>query len=193
MDDAFVLVSAFQQPDVIGLPPKQRVQKALSRAGTSITVTSLTDIVAFMAGSITDIPAIQAFCHFAAIGIAFDFSLQITFFVVLMILSAKREETNRYDWLCCVTSKNPSQTAARTRSSTPPTSRSRSPGSSAISLHRGSCPQLARLLLSRSHWACSDRRFTVSLRTRSTFNAIGSSRPVLGSKTRSTSATGSSE
>lgn len=109
MDDAFVLVAAFQQPDVRTLPPKQRVQKALSRAGTSITVTSVTDIVAFLAGSITDIPAIRDFCYFAAIGIAFDFFLQITFFVVLMVFSAQREEKKRYDWLCCVTAKNPSK------------------------------------------------------------------------------------
>ena len=110
-----MLVAAFQQPDVRSLPPKQRVQKAMSRAGTSITVTSVTDIVAFLAGSITDIPAIRDFCFYAAIGIAFDFFLQITFFVVLMVFSAQREEKERYDWLCCVTAKNPSKNCCSVR------------------------------------------------------------------------------
>eukprot|EP00039_Didymoeca_costata_P028229 m.20397 g.20397 ORF g.20397 m.20397 type:complete len:898 (-) comp6840_c0_seq1:73-2766(-) len=102
MDDTFVLVSAFMDPDVRTLEHEERIEKALGRAGASITITSVTDLIAFLAGSNSEIPAIQVFCYYAAIGVTFDFMMQVTFFVSIMIMSAKREENGKYDILCCV-------------------------------------------------------------------------------------------
>ena len=107
MDDTFVLVSAFQHEDISHLSARDRVPTAMARAGTSITVTSLTDVVAFLAGSYTSIPVVRAFCQYAAIGVTMDFFLQITFFTAAMYMSAQREEKDRYDWLCCITSSKP--------------------------------------------------------------------------------------
>lgn len=78
MDDTFVIHAAYMAPDVQGLPAEERAAEALARAGTSITVTSMTDVFAFLAGSYTTIPSIRAFCQFAAIGALFDFILQVS-------------------------------------------------------------------------------------------------------------------
>eukprot|EP00039_Didymoeca_costata_P017940 m.331449 g.331449 ORF g.331449 m.331449 type:complete len:920 (+) comp16731_c0_seq1:118-2877(+) len=102
IDDTFVLVSAFMDPEVRGLDTDKRIEEAMARAGASITITSITDIIAFLAGSNSEIPAIQDFCYYAAVGVTFDFFLQITFFVSIMLMSAKREEKGKYDFLCCV-------------------------------------------------------------------------------------------
>jgi hypothetical protein len=63
MDDTFVLVAAFQHKDIAHLSPRERVPTAMAHAGTSITVTSLTDVVAFLAGSYTSIPVVRSFCQ----------------------------------------------------------------------------------------------------------------------------------
>lgn len=101
MDDTFVIHAAYMDPDVQGLPAEERAAEALARAGTSITVTSMTDVFAFLAGSYTTIPSIRAFCQFAAIGALFDFILQVTSFMAVLVLSSKREAANRRDWVCC--------------------------------------------------------------------------------------------
>lgn len=103
MDDTFVLVSAFMDPDVRNRPTKERIEESLAKAGASITVTSVTDLIAFLAGSNSDVPAIQDFCYYAAIGVTFDFFLQVTLFVAIMIMSARRENKGKYDFLCCIT------------------------------------------------------------------------------------------
>lgn len=61
-----VLVSAFMDPEVRGLDTDKRIEEAMARAGASITITSITDIIAFLAGSNSEIPAIQDFCYYAA-------------------------------------------------------------------------------------------------------------------------------
>lgn len=48
---------------VVKLEPRERVAAAMASAGTSITVTSLTDLIAFLAGSYSSIPVVKAFCQ----------------------------------------------------------------------------------------------------------------------------------
>jgi predicted RND superfamily exporter protein len=107
IDDTFVLVHAWNQASIRKLAQTERVQAALKKAGTSIAVTSVTDLCAFLAGSITDVPAIRSFCLFAAIGVTLDFFLQITAFVGFMVLVERREAKDRLDCVPCVTSKTP--------------------------------------------------------------------------------------
>ncbi|XP_078356273.1 patched-related protein 18-like [Oculina patagonica] len=72
VDDMFVIVQAWSN-----LPLKihetqsisERIGLALKHAGCSITITSLTDFLAFLIGSSTILPALRSFCIFAAIGI----------------------------------------------------------------------------------------------------------------------------
>ena len=50
--------------------------RAMAKAGVSITITSFTDAIAFVLGTTSQLPALSAFCGFAAVGIAADFLLQ---------------------------------------------------------------------------------------------------------------------
>ena len=47
----------------------------------------------------SQLPALSVFCGFAAIGIAADFLLQISFFAGFMALDARREQLRKTD--CC--------------------------------------------------------------------------------------------
>lgn len=47
-------------------------------------------------------PAVRIFSLYAAAAVFFDFLLQVTVFVALMSLDAKRQENNRLDVLCCL-------------------------------------------------------------------------------------------
>ena len=55
-------------------------------AGVAITITSLTDIVAFAIGGTTILPALRFFCLYASIGIAAIYVFQCTFFLACLCL-----------------------------------------------------------------------------------------------------------
>jgi hypothetical protein len=98
VDDAYVIMGEYSRSQG---SPQERVVKALTKAGTSIAVTSVTDMVAFAAGVSSSLPALRDFCIFAAIGIFFDFLFQCTFFVAVLLFRARGTADNRPYWLCC--------------------------------------------------------------------------------------------
>ncbi|CAM9178357.1 unnamed protein product [Choristocarpus tenellus] len=73
-----IIVAAYDHMD-INLPIPERVGKALSRVGLSITYTSLTDFLAFMLGSMISLPAVEYFCFYAGTAILFDYLLQVRY------------------------------------------------------------------------------------------------------------------
>jgi len=99
VDDSYVIMGEFGHAKG---SPEQRVIQAITKAGTSIAVTSVTDMVAFAAGCTSSLPALRDFCIFAAIGIFWDFFYQSTFFIGFLALRARGTADNRPDWLCCV-------------------------------------------------------------------------------------------
>ncbi|KAL7532461.1 hypothetical protein ACHAXR_004644 [Thalassiosira sp. AJA248-18] len=112
VDDAFVIANAFDR-EREGVPREseddeslvKRGARSLARAGASITVTSLTDLVAFAISSTSALPALASFCAFASINIAFLWALAATFFTATMVIDERRQRANRRDMLCCVTRK----------------------------------------------------------------------------------------
>ena len=98
IDDMFVLVAALESESA-SLDPQERMARAMAKAGVSITITSFTDAMAFVLGTASQLPALSTFCGFAAIGIAADFLLQISFFAGFMALDARREALRKTD--CC--------------------------------------------------------------------------------------------
>ena len=101
VDDMFVIINAYDnaayEPD-----PNERMARALRVAGMSITVTSFTDITAFLIGSTTSLPALRNFCFYAAFGIFFDYLYQITFFTACLALDEKRKSRNKADCFFCL-------------------------------------------------------------------------------------------
>ena len=62
----------------------------MKTAGTSITLTSVTDAVAFALGTTTSFPALKYFCIYAAIGIMLDFWFQISLFTACLVWDEQR-------------------------------------------------------------------------------------------------------
>ena len=100
-DDCFVLVNAFERTDRKA-PLPERAAEALKTSGVSVTVTSVTDVVAFGIGSFTSLPALSSFSMYSASAIAFLWFLQITVFLASVVLDERRQMRNRLDCLCCV-------------------------------------------------------------------------------------------
>merc|ERR1712038_279135 len=111
VDDAFVIVNAFNRERNVARKSESnadltaRAGRALARAGASITVTSLTDIVAFGISASSSLPALASFCGYASIGIFFLWFFASTFFSATMVLDERRQRDNRRECLCCLTRK----------------------------------------------------------------------------------------
>eukprot|EP00903_Cladosiphon_okamuranus_P015713 g14505.t1 len=104
VDDAFVIVAAYDHTDP-ALPIEERVALGVKRCGVSITYTSLTNFFAFLLGSQSSLPAVEYFCLYASTAILFDFFLQMTAFVAVLTMDARRQQAGKIDCCCCFTSK----------------------------------------------------------------------------------------
>lgn len=93
-DDALTTGSGRPKRD---LP--HRVGVAMTHAGTAISITSITDVIAFGIGASTVLPALQSFCIYASVGLLSIFLFQCTFFVAWMTLDQRRVESRRN--ACC--------------------------------------------------------------------------------------------
>ncbi|XP_078596441.1 patched domain-containing protein 3-like [Branchiostoma floridae x Branchiostoma japonicum] len=100
VDDMFIMIASWRKTDS-RLAVPERTGHALADAATAITITSLTDCVAFAVGTITVFPAVRIFCIYAAVGVAFDYVYQITFFAAILSLAGRREKAGRH-WLTCL-------------------------------------------------------------------------------------------
>ena len=105
IDSVFVLVAALDEvtenhPELRGdIPTRMRLMMQIG--GPSVTVSALTDISAFLLGSVTSLPAIRWFCWQATLGVLLNYLLQMSAFVALLTLSERRKAANRYEILCC--------------------------------------------------------------------------------------------
>jgi hypothetical protein len=101
IDDMFVIMQCWNclTPTERKLPFPARFGKTMERAGVAITVTSLTDVVAFGVGGVTVLPALRSFCLFAAVGILATYFFQCTFFLAWMAIDQRRIESRRNG--CC--------------------------------------------------------------------------------------------
>ena len=107
VDDAFVMVSEFVRHSTLNpsMELADRVGLAARTGGMSVLVTSLTDALAFLVGASTKLPALSAFCIYAGLGVLMCFLFVFTVFVPLMVLNARRAESNYFDCCCCCRSK----------------------------------------------------------------------------------------
>ena len=64
----------------------ERVGRTMQQAGVAITVTSVTDFIAFGIGATTQLPALRSFCMYAAIGILTIFFFQVISSAVILSL-----------------------------------------------------------------------------------------------------------
>ena len=110
IDDMFIIVDEFDRQSKSNIPIN-RVSFALSKVGATITMTTVTDIIAFIASATSAFPAVRYFCFYAALCIGLEFLLQITFFVAMLSFDSRRIFANRSD--CCPTVHVPDRTCCK--------------------------------------------------------------------------------
>ena len=102
VDDAFVLVCGLDRAvETLACDPEskktskeeacERIAETMATVGPTVTATSLTNIIAFLLGSITAIPALRSFCIYAGICILCDYIMQVTFFLAAMTLFERKQ------------------------------------------------------------------------------------------------------
>ena len=103
VDDSLVVIESHDKELQKGTKPRLRIPNALATAGSSITLTSITDFAAFLSGATTIIPAIRIFCIFAATAVIIDFFMQVTCFVAFLRQDDDRITEGRpaCDCSCC--------------------------------------------------------------------------------------------
>eukprot|EP01047_Picozoa_sp_COSAG01_P105377 COSAG01_NODE_34600_length_545_cov_0.553812_1_plen_171_part_01 len=93
IDDMFVIVRALEMmPEHLTTP--QRMKLAMRDCGGSITVTSVTDCVAFCTGATIRFPAMRAFCVHCAVGIVAVFLLTCTFVCASLAIADRAMKGN---------------------------------------------------------------------------------------------------
>ncbi|XP_062900359.1 patched domain-containing protein 3-like isoform X1 [Mobula hypostoma] len=97
VDDMFVMLSGWQKTKVEDKVEK-RLADTYAEAAVSITITTLTDVLAFYIGILTPFRSVQSFCVYTGTTVLFCFIYNITFFGAVLALNGRREASNRH-WL----------------------------------------------------------------------------------------------
>lgn len=86
VDNLFIITNKFERCLKEASSPDEAVPTMLSAVGTSITLSSLCEFLAFMLGAFTDMPAVRSLCLFAGVAVLMDYLLQITLYVGIMLI-----------------------------------------------------------------------------------------------------------
>ncbi|GLT94522.1 hypothetical protein SLE2022_122590 [Rubroshorea leprosula] len=101
VDNMCILVHAVKRQPM-DLPLEGRISNALVEVGPSITLASLSEVLAFAVGTFIPMPACRVFSMFAALAVLLDFLLQVTAFVSLIVFDFLRAEDKRVDCFPCL-------------------------------------------------------------------------------------------
>jgi Niemann-Pick C1 protein len=103
VDNIYVMVQTYQNDERLpGESVENQISRIVGKVGPSMLLTGTTQSAAFLISAMTPMPGVRAFSLYASLAIILNFLLQITCFVVLLTIDAKREESKRMDILCCV-------------------------------------------------------------------------------------------
>ncbi|KAF4098092.1 hypothetical protein G5714_022100 [Onychostoma macrolepis] len=100
VDDMFIMISCWQKTEV-DKAVEVRLAETYKEAGVSITITTLTDVLAFYIGLLTPFGSVQSFCMYTSTALLFCYIFNITFFGACLALNGRREKGNRH-WLTCM-------------------------------------------------------------------------------------------
>ncbi|KAM8760598.1 NPC1-like intracellular cholesterol transporter 1 [Acanthopagrus schlegelii] len=105
-DNIFIFVLEYQRD--VRRPTETReehIGRVLGNVAPSMLLCSLSESVCFFLGGLSTMPAVKSFALYAALAVLMDFVLQMTAFVALLSLDARRQDNNRCELLCCLTVK----------------------------------------------------------------------------------------
>ncbi|OWK61470.1 Patched domain-containing protein 3 [Lonchura striata] len=103
VDDMFIMIASWEQS--LRKKEKSNVKSLLAEtyteAALSVTITTLTDVLAFFIGTWTAFPSVRSFCLYTGTAFVFCYVYTLTFFGAVLVLNHKREQGNRH-WLTCM-------------------------------------------------------------------------------------------
>nr|XP_054504329.1 patched domain-containing protein 3-like [Agelaius phoeniceus] len=103
VDDMFIMIASWEQS--LRKNEKSCVKSLLAEtyaeAALSVTITTLTDVLAFFIGTWTAFPSVRSFCLYTGTAFVFCYVYTMTFFGAVLVLNHKREQGNRH-WLTCM-------------------------------------------------------------------------------------------
>uniref|UniRef100_A0A8B9R6N4 NPC1 like intracellular cholesterol transporter 1 n=1 Tax=Anas platyrhynchos TaxID=8839 RepID=A0A8B9R6N4_ANAPL len=101
-DNIFIFVQEYQQSQrEPGETREEHIGRVLAQVAPSMLLCSISEVICFLLGSLSSMPAVRTFALTASVAIAFDFLLQMSGFVALLALDARRQEAARFDICCC--------------------------------------------------------------------------------------------
>ncbi|XP_078467452.1 NPC intracellular cholesterol transporter 1 [Lampetra planeri] len=108
VDNIFILVQAYQRDERRAEEKAhEQIGRILGDVAPSMLLTSTSETLAFFLGALSDMPAVRTFSLFAGMAVLIDFLLQVTCFVSLMGLDARRQEEGHFDIVCCMKTSVP--------------------------------------------------------------------------------------
>ncbi|XP_021371587.1 patched domain-containing protein 3-like isoform X1 [Mizuhopecten yessoensis] len=99
LDDMFIMMSGLADADPTAAI-EAKIAHVMKTSGTSITITSLTNVIAFFVGITSVFKSVRNFCMFTATAVGLCYFNQITFFLGCMVLHEKRVSQNRHCLTC---------------------------------------------------------------------------------------------
>ncbi|XP_018008348.1 NPC intracellular cholesterol transporter 1 [Hyalella azteca] len=107
VDNIFILVQTWQrEPMLEGETSEEHIGRIVGKVAPTIIISTSSEALCFFLGALSPMPAVYSFSLYAALALIIDFVLQMTCFVALIALDARRIKASRYDILCCVTSSD---------------------------------------------------------------------------------------
>ncbi len=104
LDDMFIIVNEFDRLPR-GLSVVRCVSIVMTNTGSSITMTTVTTLAAYLISTSTSFLAIRYFCLYATFCIAFSYLFVVGFFVAALSLDGRRIKVGRLDCLPCLSVK----------------------------------------------------------------------------------------
>ncbi|XP_025957363.2 patched domain-containing protein 3 isoform X2 [Dromaius novaehollandiae] len=102
VDDMFIMIACWEKSARENKKDtKARMAKTYAEAAVSVTITTLTDVLAFFIGTWTAFPSVRSFCLYTGTAFIFCYIYTMTFFGAILVLNHKREERNQH-WLTCM-------------------------------------------------------------------------------------------
>ncbi|VDO89594.1 unnamed protein product [Heligmosomoides polygyrus] len=93
IDDSFLMLAAWHETPR-HLDVDKRIGSSMRHAAVSISITTLTDALAFLIGAIAPLPAVKYFCFYSCSAIVFIFFYCLTMFVACLALQGRLEAKN---------------------------------------------------------------------------------------------------
>jgi predicted RND superfamily exporter protein len=122
IDDMFIIVDELDRTHPGKTTVPKRLSTVMKTIGPAITMTTMTDLVAFAVGTSSKFPSIVFFCTYAALSITFTFLFLVTVFVAFMSYDCRRMNSGRRDMVPCIKAPSPCTGAPRWDEPSPQTS-----------------------------------------------------------------------